>query len=117
MFMLPATLGMTGLFIFQMYLVKANTTNIETFEVELAERDSRNASHVRKVAHPCRLYVGFAFLHFLQPYRWIYDRGAWENLQEVLGHSTWAWLVPAPVAGDGLRWRARSSLTPALEEA
>lgn len=47
MFMVPATMGMTGLFCYQMYLVKANTTSIETFEVELDQRDTPGASKVR----------------------------------------------------------------------
>lgn len=53
MFMVPATMGMTGLFCYQMYLVKANTTSIETFEVELDQRDTPGAPKVCRTGGIC----------------------------------------------------------------
>eukprot|EP01106_Pelomyxa_sp_JSP_P009579 TRINITY_DN259_c0_g4_i3.p1 TRINITY_DN259_c0_g4~~TRINITY_DN259_c0_g4_i3.p1 ORF type:complete len:101 (-),score=20.63 TRINITY_DN259_c0_g4_i3:117-419(-) len=90
-FMIPLTMGLCSLLIWQISLVWHNMTSLEDMYNEIAERQARkdNKKH----------YFG-------------YDLGIGQNLETFFGSSIWMWLLPTqPPAGTGTHFKLNPNLT------
>jgi len=87
---LPTTIGIVGLFGYQVWCLIGNVTSVETF----------SRARYRRAA-----------LKRGENFTWFYDFGWHSNIKQVLGSSVWEWLIPAMPEhikiGDGISFNTR----------
>jgi len=84
LFIIPTLLGVCCLFCYQMQLISENTTSIESFSKESAQKKAKKKG---------------------KPYRFPFDKGFIGNFQEVFGSKPLYFLVPTAPDTDGLRFQ------------
>jgi len=88
---LPMTLAILSLFVYQLTLVRANLTSVETFHKRRLKRVAMRAGQ--------------------KNYRWPYDFGSLYNIRSMFGQSVYEWFVPNfSYETDGIVWKTRDSL-------
>lgn len=81
--LIPITISIICLCVFQLSLISSNTTNIESYEVHWAKREARRKR---------------------KPYFYPYNLGIIGNFRQFLGSSLLVWFFPSQIEGNGYQW-------------
>jgi len=115
-FIVGLGLGMSGLLIWQIILLRKNMTSVEEHEVSSAKRWLKDRAKRADCNHSSKEDASPAAIRStplpasVSKFRHPYDLGVRRNIGLMMGEPMWKWcVVTAPSHGDGYSWPINNS--------